>query len=158
MTIGEIIEKIKKFPHACAVITGGEPLIHPQLPLLTNALAKQNFHITVETTGIIFRKIKCDLLSLSPKPPKAFNPSAIKKLIKNAPDYQIKFVIEDKKNILQIRKILKNHKFIDRGKVMLMPNAKTLKLYKVQAPKIAKLSLHENLRFSPRLHLETKLK
>lgn len=55
------------------VVTGGEPLMFPQVVPLTHALRDLGLHITIETAGTILpanvqgHRVACDLLSLSPK-------------------------------------------------------------------------------------------
>jgi 7-carboxy-7-deazaguanine synthase len=50
------------------VITGGEPMVNPQLPQLAAELSKLGKHITIETAGIAFIEgLACDLMSISPK-------------------------------------------------------------------------------------------
>jgi 7-carboxy-7-deazaguanine synthase len=49
------------------VLTGGEPMMFPQIEALTHALRARNLHITIETAGTIFRTLPCDLMSISPK-------------------------------------------------------------------------------------------
>lgn len=55
-----------------AVLTGGEPMIFPQLVPLSQALAAAGFHITIETAGTVpppalSTGFRCDLMSISPK-------------------------------------------------------------------------------------------
>lgn len=57
-----------------AVITGGEPMMFPQVVALTRSLKAAGMHITIETAGTIIppanpsgHTVACDLLSLSPK-------------------------------------------------------------------------------------------
>lgn len=51
-----------------AVLTGGEPMIFPQLGPLSGELRARGVHVTIETAGTVDRDdISFDLLSLSPK-------------------------------------------------------------------------------------------
>lgn len=51
-----------------AVLTGGEPMIFPELAPLTAALRGAGLHITIETAGTVDRDdVAFDLMSLSPK-------------------------------------------------------------------------------------------
>ena len=68
MSIEEILKKISEWNCHHIVLTGGEPMIAPDLPELATALKKQKKHITIETAGTIPPNgIPCDLASLSPK-------------------------------------------------------------------------------------------
>ncbi len=51
-----------------AVLTGGEPMVFPQLAALSSGLRAQGVHVTIETAGTVDRDdVAFDLLSLSPK-------------------------------------------------------------------------------------------
>jgi 7-carboxy-7-deazaguanine synthase len=68
LPIPEIINRIVHWPCRFVVITGGEPMVNPQLPDLAKALKERNKHITIETAGIKFvAGLACDLMSVSPK-------------------------------------------------------------------------------------------
>jgi len=162
--IEEIIDIIRQYPADHVVLTGGEPFIHPGIALLAHKLMQQQFHVTIETSGFIYRKVECHLLSLSPKLPNSvphritFRPAILKRLITSVPDYQIKFVVANLKEVCQVTDIIDEYPFINRANVMLMPNAKTLKRYIPLAPKIAQWALLNKLKFCPRLHLELGIK
>ena len=50
------------------VITGGEPMIAPQIEELTEELGgRLKQHITIETAGTVDAHVRCDLMSISPK-------------------------------------------------------------------------------------------
>jgi 7-carboxy-7-deazaguanine synthase len=50
------------------VLTGGEPMVAPELPELCSLLRADGFHITIETAGTVMPAgISCDLASVSPK-------------------------------------------------------------------------------------------
>ncbi len=50
-----------------AVVTGGEPMIFPQLPQFTRALRDAGLRITIETAGTVYQDVHADLMSISPK-------------------------------------------------------------------------------------------
>jgi len=67
-TIGQIIRAIRQFPPDHIVITGGEPMVDPDLPQLARELNAAAKHITIETAGIAYLPdLPCDLMSISPK-------------------------------------------------------------------------------------------
>jgi 7-carboxy-7-deazaguanine synthase len=45
-------------------LTGGEPMIQPELPALTRALHGRGLHITIETAGTVDADVVCDLMSI----------------------------------------------------------------------------------------------
>jgi len=99
-----IIDKIKKWQCKHVVITGGEPMINPQLPQLAGELKKLNKHITIETAGIKFTpEIRCDLMSISPKI--LSNIESVKQLI-GGYKYQLKFVVDTPQDIAEIQKFI----------------------------------------------------
>ncbi|MEN6385256.1 MAG: 7-carboxy-7-deazaguanine synthase QueE [Phycisphaerales bacterium] len=161
LSISQILKQIKKYPTKYVVITGGEPMVCPQLPLLCNALKK--YHITVETSGIKYVPgLKCDLMSISPKLSNAyFKPSDRSKYLKieeiqkfiTKYDYQFKFVIEKEKDIKEVQQTLKKLKNVNLSKVMLMPQAKNPADYLKRSYLVSRLCKKLGFAFSPRLHI-----
>ena len=49
------------------VITGGEPLLQPDLVPLTQELRAAGRVVTIETAGTVYRPVAADLMSISPK-------------------------------------------------------------------------------------------
>jgi 7-carboxy-7-deazaguanine synthase len=164
LSVDQIIDKIAQFPARHTVITGGEPLIHSSLATLSQTLMAKGYHTTIETAGVVYRKVPCDLLSLSPKLPstlpdiKTFRPAILQKLLADAGDYQVKFVVADEGQVAETMKLLVRYDIFNQNNVMLMPNSQAPSEYRRIAAKIARLALENNLRFCPRLHLELKLK
>jgi 7-carboxy-7-deazaguanine synthase len=161
MSIDEIVKQVKKYKTDYIVITGGEPMICPNLPLLCNALKK--YHITIETAGIKFiGGIEYGLMSISPKLSNAYFKKSdkklylkigqLKKLVKNY-NYQLKFVIEKAEDIKEVEKVLKELKDVARSKVLLMPQAGDISEYIKKSPLIAEMCKANGFTFSPRLQL-----
>ncbi len=48
-------------------MTGGEPMIAPEVAALDAGSADAGLHITIETAGTVFHELECDLMSISPK-------------------------------------------------------------------------------------------
>src|SRR5437016_9089538 len=65
--VADIVHRVRQFPARHVVITGGEPMIMPDIAALCAALAETGLHITIETAATIFGPVKLDLASLSPK-------------------------------------------------------------------------------------------
>src|SRR5690606_35660694 len=64
----EILSQVEAHPGQHVVITGGEPMIAPEIGHLTELLRNAGKHITIETAGTVPPDgIACDLASLSPK-------------------------------------------------------------------------------------------
>ncbi len=163
MSIDEIMKKALKHSPDFAVITGGEPLISPQISLLCETIKEQNIHITIETAGIKFvPNLACDLMSISPKLSNAHNNEPdktgylkidqISELIKNY-DYQLKFVMEKIEDITEVHQVLNDLNEFNRSKVLLMPQAKNISQYLKISPLIVELCKANGFIFSPRLQL-----
>jgi len=72
MDVGNIILKVREFGWSKVTITGGEPLEQVDLEKLCFLLKKENFFITLETSGVVYNKEVfklCDLLSIDLKTP-----------------------------------------------------------------------------------------
>jgi len=66
-TIEELAREARASGVRHAVLTGGEPMIFPQLAPLTEALAAASIHVTIETAGTVAPRVHFDLMSISPK-------------------------------------------------------------------------------------------
>ena len=130
-SVEEIIRTIKKWPSRFVVITGGEPMVNLELTELASQLKKIGKHITIETAGIKFiANLKCDLMSISPKlgnakladGVSALNVEVLNELIANY-KYQLKFVIDSKDDLAEIKQLLAQIENVDLDLVMLMPQA-----------------------------------
>jgi 7-carboxy-7-deazaguanine synthase len=51
MTIAEILATIAQYPPKLVELTGGEPLLQPEIPLLAQQLLAQNYTVLIETGG-----------------------------------------------------------------------------------------------------------
>ena len=124
MTVKEILKKVSEWKCSHVVLTGGEPMIAPDLPELAAALKKAGKHITIETAGTIPPKgILCDLASLSPKLSNStpsperdpawskkheatrLQPSVIGEWMKNY-NFQLKFVVSTENDLAEIKNLL----------------------------------------------------
>ena len=154
-SIEQIIEAIGKYPAKFVVVTGGEPMVNPELPQLVAAIKKAGKHITIETAGIAFMTdLACDLMSISPKlsnaVPDALDVTVLKQLIESY-EYQLKFVVDRPADLDEINQTLAQIPDVDLGKVMLMPQAGSRAEYLEKAPMVAELCKQSGLAFSPRL-------
>ena len=53
MAIDEVLLAVGKFNHQLVTLTGGEPLIHPDVAYLIQALSLQNYKVNIETNGSV---------------------------------------------------------------------------------------------------------
>lgn len=66
-TVDDLLAEARGAGVAHAVVTGGEPMIFPQLADLCEGLRGAGLHITIETAGTVDRDVPFDLMSISPK-------------------------------------------------------------------------------------------
>jgi 7-carboxy-7-deazaguanine synthase len=66
-SVAEVAAAVAAFGRRHAVITGGEPLIVPEVAELCRVLRGDGMHITIETAGTFFLDAPADLVSISPK-------------------------------------------------------------------------------------------
>ncbi len=167
-TIDRIIQTVNQWPCNFVVITGGEPMVNPDLPQLSNKLKKMKKHVTIETSGIIFSPdLSCDLMSISPKLSNSIpdepelaalheksrlNINALKKLI-DTYRYQLKFVVDSENDLTEIKDLLEKIPNVDSSKVMLMPQASTTEELLAKSPVVAELCKNTGFAFSNRLHI-----
>jgi 7-carboxy-7-deazaguanine synthase len=124
-------------PHV--VLTGGEPMHSDEITQLTKLLKDFDYQITIETAGIFFTDVYCDLMSISPKLSNArpinsreddlkqhdefcSKPEIVQKLISRY-NYQLKFVVDTPKDLDEIDKYLTKLPNIIPERVLLMPQA-----------------------------------
>lgn len=163
MNIAQILEEAKSFGASHAVVTGGEPMLFDETVELTRQL---DMHITIETAGTIYKPVKCDLMSISPKLANStpegqfharherlrYQPEILKKLITGY-DYQLKFVVSTPADLPEIASIL-DDTAADRSRVLLMPEGTDPATLRERARWIAELCKREGFRYSPRLHVD----
>ena len=172
MTVEQILQKVAEWKCSHVVLTGGEPMIAPDLPELAAALKKAGKHITIETAGTVAPNgIPCDLASLSPKlsnsapPPERdsawskkheatrLQPSVISDWIRNY-DFQLKFVVSTENNLAEIKNLLSRLPPVPFHQVLLMPEGMDAKTLAARSPSLVEICKREGFRFCPRLHIE----
>ena len=170
-SIRTILAEIQKHPTEYVVVTGGEPLLAPEIEALCRELKESGRHITIETAGTIFKSIGCDLMSVSPKlanstpwrrqggkfalphEKQRLNLPVIQKFLDNY-DYQLKFVVAEKKDFAEIAEILEQLKTVERSRVLIMAEGRTTARLRARGRWIAELCKRYGYRFTPRLHIE----
>ncbi|GHT24683.1 7-carboxy-7-deazaguanine synthase [Planctomycetales bacterium] len=165
----EIVGRVMLLDMHHVVITGGEPMLSDEVVELTRALKEFDYQITIETSGICFQPVLCDLMSVSPKLNNSIpvgaapaiieqhnanrsNYDVVQKLILRY-NYQLKFVIDTPENLLELEEYLLHFHGIVPERVLLMPQA-------VDAASMAKkgewIQTHceiKGYRFCPRMQL-----
>ena len=67
MMYGPMLTEVRRHWCGHVVLTGGEPMILPEIAELTEKIKAIDQHITIETAGTMYQKVVCDLMSISPK-------------------------------------------------------------------------------------------
>ena len=163
-SVEQLVEAAKQARHV--VITGGEPMIMPQITELTGRLRAAGHHITIETAGTRFEQVQCDLMSISPKlanstPEGEFavrherlriQPDTLRQLMA-AYEYQLKFVIREPADMCETDNLVRDLK-AKPEQVVLMPEGVDPAVLRERGRWIAETCKERGYRFSPRLHVD----
>ena len=172
MSVEQIVQKVEEWNCSHVVLTGGEPMIAPDLPELAIALKNAGKHITIETAATLPPLgIVCDLASLSPKlsnstPPSErdpawatkhetarLQPSVIAEWIQKY-NFQLKFVVSTEKDLAEIKTLLSRLPPAPFHQILLMPEGIAAQTLASRASWLVETCKREGFRFCPRLHLE----
>jgi 7-carboxy-7-deazaguanine synthase len=166
LSVDQILEESEAYQASHAVVTGGEPMIAPEIVLLTQRLRERGMHITIESAGTAVQPVACDLMSISPKLSNSTpgapwsgqherlraQPAVLAQLMASY-DYQLKFVIEKPEDLDEARALVAQLK-APREKVILMPEGIERDVLRERGLWLAEIAKKEGYRFSPRLHVE----
>jgi 7-carboxy-7-deazaguanine synthase len=151
-------------------VTGGEPMIAPNIVQLTQGIRQQDLHITIETAGTVHHPVACDLMSISPKLENStphdreagkwaaqherlrYQPEVLKQLMSEYL-YQLKFVVASPEDMKEIATMIEETG-ADRSRVVLMPEGTTPEAIRERAPWLTEICKREGFRYSPRLHID----
>jgi 7-carboxy-7-deazaguanine synthase len=167
LSLDAILARVDKHGQARhVVLTGGEPMIAPQVVELTEFLRARGLHITIETAGTVSKPVACDLMSISPKlahstPSGAWavtherlriQPAVLRQLM-GAYNYQLKFVVAQPEDMDEIRRLL-DEIAADRSRVVLMPEGVDAHVLRERGIWVAEICKEQGFRFSPRMHVD----
>jgi 7-carboxy-7-deazaguanine synthase len=169
-SLDQILEQVAGYPARHAVVTGGEPMIAPEIVPLTARLKALSLHVTIETAGTVFAPVACDLMSISPKLANStphtrdngrwadqherlrYQPEILRRLIQLYP-YQLKFVITDPGDLQQVNSIVSDIG-ASRSRVLLMPEGVDAAILAERGRWLADIAKREGFRITPRLHID----
>lgn len=170
MEVETILAEVRRYPAHHVVVTGGEPMIAPEIVPLTEGLRAAGLHITIETAGTVVAPVACDLMSISPKTSNStprerdggrwapqherlrFQAQVLTRLMSDY-DYQLKFVVQQPEDLNEILQMVAGLG-ADRRKVILMPEGTDPAILRERSLWIAEICKQEGFRFSPRLHVD----
>jgi 7-carboxy-7-deazaguanine synthase len=170
LSIAEIVAQVEQFGAAHAVITGGEPMIAPQVVELTRELRARAIHITIETAGTVFADLACDLMSISPKLANStpvereggrwaaqherlrYQPEVLRRLMERYP-HQLKFVVASPDDLDELQRMVSDVQAAPE-RVILMPEGTDRDTVRERSLWLADICKQTGYRLSPRLHIE----
>ena len=175
ISLDQIVDEWKAHPARHVVVTGGEPMIAPEIVPLTHRLRAAGAHITIETAGTVSQPVACDLMSISPKlahstpahstPANStqgswaarherlrIQPGVLAELMGRY-DYQLKFVVQNPGDMDEVRGLVRELG-APSERVILMPEGVTAEALHERSLWIAEACKEEGFRFSPRLHVD----
>ena len=171
MTIDDILNRLSTYPTRYVVLTGGEPMIAPEVEELTPRLKEAGYHVTIETAATAWKDVVCDLASLSPKTANStpterdggnwaqthdaarINVPVIRQFMSLC-EYQLKFVMDRPEDIGEVDELLTQIGPHDPGHVLLMPQGCTPEELANRATWVAQLCIERGFRYCPRLQIE----
>ncbi len=163
--IEDVVERAEEHGADHYVVTGGEPLLQPDVDELCAAL---NGHVTVETNATVYRDVDAELVSMSPKlsnstpesgdwreihEDKRLNFDVIESYI-GSHEYQLKFVVADRGDLEEIEDILASLSEYDRDRVLLMPEGVDRDTLRERGEWLAEVCKERGFRYSPRLQIQ----
>jgi 7-carboxy-7-deazaguanine synthase len=166
MSLDAICAELQRHPARHVVVTGGEPMIAPEIITLTERLRALGMHITVETAGTVYKAVECDLMSISPKLANStpegpwaaqherlrLQTDVLKKLMASY-EYQLKFVIAAPEDLEELKSLAVALN-APAERIVLMPEGVDPALLRERALWLAEICKSEGFRFSPRLHVD----
>ena len=180
-TLNDIVKFYEDNPHIkYTMITGGGPTIHPELLQELCRIGKYYRHtITIETEGSEFVQTVGDNISLSPKLSNSTpipgtwmpftnrevtekdkqqhekwrcNYEAMEQLINNHPDYQLKPVISNEEDLVEVKELQKILG-VPNDKVWLMPEGLVEEELNKRRRWLMELCTEQGYNFTDRLHI-----
>ncbi|MFO1095575.1 MAG: 7-carboxy-7-deazaguanine synthase QueE [Planctomycetaceae bacterium] len=167
-SLDSLLDEVRAADCRHVVITGGEPLLVPQLVPLTESIAALGRMITIETAGTVDLPVTAALMSISPKlanstpdhpvwrerhEQRRHRPSVIRRLTTDF-DYQLKFVIDTPDDVTDVERYLAEFPHITADRVYLMPQARDREPLRAKTAWLEPLATARGWRVSPRLHIE----
>ncbi len=171
MSVDAVLARLAEYPARHVVVTGGEPVLAAGIEELCARLHEAGRHITLETAGVAFRPLPCDLFSLSPKlssstprqreggryalrhDEQRLRPDVIGAFLAHGP-CQLKFVIDRPEDVHEVLALLAELPPVDPATVLLMPQGISRDELAARGPWVAELCKAHGFRFCPRLHIE----
>jgi len=153
MTVAALVELVRAQPHRLALVTGGEPLLQAETPLLLAGLLDAGFTVCLETNGS--RPIGCvdarvhRILDVKCPGSGMADHNDWRNLDLLNPRDEVKFVITDRFDFTWALKVIDRHGLAERLPVLISPVFGQLSLQEAAA---WILESRLPLRLNPQLH------
>ncbi len=153
MSVDEVMARVESFGCKLVEITGGEPLLHKDVPELARRLVEKGYTVLVETSG------ERDVSMLDPRVVKIMDlkcpgsgecdKNRWQNLVHLTPRDEIKFVIKDRTDYEWARDVVRRHGLTEKHTVLFSPVWGEL-----EPADLARWILEDrlNLRFQIQLH------
>lgn len=169
-SLDEIHQQAAQFSCSHVVVTGGEPMIAPEIVPLTARLRESGAHITIETAGTVYAPVACDLMSISPKLKNSipvareggrwaaqherlrYQPDILRRLMGEFA-YQLKFVVAEPGDLAEIQQICSDLR-AERSRIVLMPEGTQRDVLRERGVWLAEICKEHGYRYGPRLHVD----
>jgi 7-carboxy-7-deazaguanine synthase len=123
MTLDEIIAEVESYGCQLVELTGGEPLLQPEIYELANRLCNAGHKVLIETGGhrdiskldprvVRIMDLKCPASGESEK-------NLWSNLDHLRPDDEVKFVIADRRDYEWTRRVIREHRLEERAQILL---------------------------------------
>jgi 7-carboxy-7-deazaguanine synthase len=170
LTIDQTVARALALVEPDVVVTGGEPLLFPAIGEVCRQLRAAGRRVTIETAGTLEREFECDLLSISPKlassaPDRERNPAGhqahqarrlridlVRRWIDKF-DYQLKFVVGDLTDAVEVLAYLDQLQIASREHVWLMPEGTTAAVLDARAEWLVPWCRQHGVQYCPRSHI-----
>jgi len=171
VSVDEIVRQVLEFNCPHVVLTGGEPVISPDIAELCDRLKHHQKHLTLESAATVYKDLPINLASLSPKLSNStphdreggkfailherqrINVETIQRFIDSADDFQLKFVVSRDSDLMEIQDLIKNVTGWTPADILLMPEGIDADALNARAGWIAKICKRTGFRYCPRLHV-----
>lgn len=168
----EVVSEVLGYHCPYVVITGGEPFLYEDLQELCQLLHTAGRHITIETAGTVYREVPCHLLSLSPKLSNStpwqreggrfaqqherlrIQTDVLRRFLACYPEYQLKFVIEEPRDLDEVQALLAQLPAVPKERVLLMPQGVTPEELRERGRWLVEACKQHGYRYCPRLHID----
>lgn len=150
------------------VVTGGEPLLQAAVEPLCAGLQDAGLHVTIETAGTVFRPVRADLLSVSPKLADStptehatwgprheqtrLQVTVLRQILARYP-VQLKFVVGPARDLDEIDTLLQQLPDVAPDRVLLMPEGRSVEAMDARMPLLVQACIERGWRLCDRLHV-----